>query len=155
MPKAATKKTASAPRLFVGLALLLAGIGFIAFGIRGITENRAFIKTPKQLLRAEVVDTDEAREKGLSGRDGLDKNRAMLFVFDAVEKHGFWMKDMKFAIDIVWLDENKKIVSVKENAEPASYPDTFYPSEPAKYVIEVMAGRAHELEMKTSTTLSW
>jgi uncharacterized membrane protein (UPF0127 family) len=63
----------------------------------------------------------------------------MLFVFDAPQRQGFWMKDMKFAIDIVWLDESKSIVHIESNVLPSSYPQIYRPDARAKYVIEFHA----------------
>lgn len=64
----------------------------------------------------------------------------MLFVFEKADYHSFWMKDMKFAIDIIWIDEDKKITDITHNATPGTYPEIFKPSLPAKYVLEVMSG---------------
>lgn len=88
----------------------------------------------------EKVDTDAARQKGLSGRDSLPSNAAMLFIFDTDDHWGIWMKDMKFPIDIIWLDKDYTVVDIKENASPESYPDVFRPRVPARYVLEVNAG---------------
>ena len=67
----------------------------------------------------------------------------MLFVFDKPEKHSFWMKDMKFPINIIWLDSHGKVVHIEENLEPCplapicpSYP----PSADSQYVLETVAG---------------
>ena len=73
----------------------------------------------------------------MSNREKLPANAGMLFVFDQPDYHSFWMKDMLFAIDIIWIDENKKIVDITHNAEPESYPKIFQPSSPAQYVLEV------------------
>ena len=66
----------------------------------------------------------------------------MLFVFDTDDTWGIWMKDMQFAIDIVWINAEGVVVSVKAAASPSSYPEAFYPSAPARYVLEVPAGYA-------------
>ncbi len=73
----------------------------------------------------------------MSNREKLAENQGMLFVFDQPDYYSFWMKDMQFAIDIIWIDENKKIVDITQNAESESYPKTFQPSSPAQYVLEV------------------
>lgn len=92
---------------------------------------------------AEIARTESERAKGLSGRDGLASNKAMLFVFEADGYHGFWMKDMKFAIDIVWLDSNKKVVHIERNVPPHSVPrQSYWPPELARYVLELAAGQA-------------
>lgn len=90
---------------------------------------------------AMVVSTPEAREKGLSGKDKLGRNQAMLFEYPGINASCIWMKDMKFAIDIIWLDGNKRVVTTKSNATPDSYPETFCASSNnAQYVLEVPKG---------------
>src|SRR5215203_893119 len=62
------------------------------------------------VLVADISVTNEQRTKGLSVKDGLAENEAMLFVFDNEAEHTFWMKDMKFPIDIIWIDSDKTII---------------------------------------------
>lgn len=87
-----------------------------------------------------VADTKEERSKGLSGRAGLDARQGMLFVFPENDQHGIWMKDMKFPIDIIWISENLRIVDIKRDASPDSYPESFTNVRPARYVLELSAG---------------
>jgi len=89
---------------------------------------------------AMVVSTPEAREKGLSGKDKLGRNQAMFFVFEKPEIVSIWMKDMKFPIDIIWIDENLHVIYIKEKATPESFPEIFNPPSEAMYVLEVNAG---------------
>ena len=77
--------------------------------------------------------------QGLSGRDGLGVNEGMLFAFDEPGTHGFWMKDMKFPIDIIWIS-NSEVIYVLSNLNPDSYPTIFSPPEPVSQVLEVKAG---------------
>ena len=56
-------------------------------------------------LQVDLALTDEEKARGLSGRESLDEDEGMLFVFDVPGNYGFWMKDMNFAIDIIWLNE--------------------------------------------------
>ena len=106
-------------------------------------------------LNAEIVDTPESRQKGLSVKDCLDDSSAMLFVFDSSDQHGFWMKDMKFSIDIIWLDQDKRVVDIKPDASPSTYPEVFYPSGTSKYVLETKPGLAKSAGVKIGTQLSW
>ena len=96
-------------------------------------------------ITVEKADTEAARERGLSGRASLAPDTGMLFVFEYSQIRGFWMKDMRFPIDIVWADETGKVVTIAENLSPDSYPQTFYPTSSALYVLEVPAGfvKAH------------
>ena len=96
-------------------------------------------------LNIEIVDTDATREQGLSGKDGLAENEGMLFVFDTEGYYGFWIKDMKFAIDIAWLNKDKKITHIEKNVSPETYPKIFYAFKTdapvlSLYVLETSSG---------------
>lgn len=88
----------------------------------------------------EVATTPAERELGLSNRDSLKDGTGMLFVFDPPKQVGFWMKDMRFSLDMVFADSNGIILNIAHNAEPASYPNVFPSAGPAMYVLEVPAG---------------
>ena len=90
-------------------------------------------------ISARVADTDNTRKLGLSYFNSLPDGQGMLFVFPQVGTYSFWMKDMNFALDIIWVDENFEIIDRILNALPSSYPKTFTPSGPARYVIELPA----------------
>ncbi len=92
------------------------------------------------LLKATVAATLEERVKGLSGRTDLEKGEALLMVFEESGFHSIWMKEMNFSIDIIWLDKEKMVVDFKKNVDPKTYPETFSPSFPARYVLETEAG---------------
>lgn len=98
------------------------------------------IRVGGALISAEIAETPEKRALGLSGRKTLGKNEGMLFVFDEPGIYSFWMKDMLFPIDIIWLDEGFRVVAIAENAAPSSFPNLFTPSSPAQYVLEVPSG---------------
>lgn len=91
-------------------------------------------------LYVELADTPEKRAQGLSGRKELNHDRGILFVFDKSDAYSFWMKDMNFPIDIIWIGEDLKIADITRNVNPESYPKTFQPKKSAKYVLEVNAG---------------
>ncbi|MBX4189256.1 DUF192 domain-containing protein [Candidatus Parcubacteria bacterium] len=91
-------------------------------------------------LHLEVADTEVLRSQGLSGRKGLPSNTGMLFIFETPGKYGFWMKDMKFALDMVWISPEKKIVAIDRDVRPESYPQALYPPQDVSYVVEVPAG---------------
>ncbi|MEK7581448.1 MAG: DUF192 domain-containing protein [Patescibacteria group bacterium] len=96
---------------------------------------------------ATVATTPDQRKKGLANLDSLPLNSAMLFVFDHKDSYAIWMKDMRFAIDIIWIDENKKIVDIAQNVAPEPKKKdreltVYRPKADAKYVLEVNAGLA-------------
>lgn len=94
------------------------------------------------------------RAQGLSGRRSLAKNSGLLFVFDSPDKHGFWMKDMNFPIDIMWIDAQMKIVHIESNVSPKTYPKTFFPPTPDRFVLETPAGslKSHNISEGDTVT---
>ncbi len=96
----------------------------------------------------EVATTPAEQQQGLSGRENLPANHAMLFVFSADGQDCFWMKDMHFPLDIIWLSSQKQVVTIKENALPSSYPESFCPNQPARYVVEANAGTVSKTGLK-------
>lgn len=99
--------------------------------------DRAFIVT--------VVISPEARRRGLSGKPELRTGTGLLFIFDTLSYQSMWMPDMKFPLDIVWLDENLNIVNITYNATPCESADdcpSYYSVNLVKYAIEMVAGEA-------------
>jgi len=89
---------------------------------------------------ASVARIEEEKRQGLSGTSELPAGLVKLFDFEAEDQWGIWMKDMNYAIDIVWLDSEKTVVHIEEDVSPDTYPDVFKSSVPARYVIELQAG---------------
>ena len=88
----------------------------------------------------EVVDTEEKRTLGLSGRESLLPEYGMLFVFEEPGHYSFWMKDMNFPIDIVWIDEHRRIIFIIEHVAPETYPEVYVSKQKALYVLELAEG---------------
>lgn len=103
----------------------------------------------------EIAAISQDRIQGLSGRNCLELGSGMLFTYGLSGDYCFWMKDMKFAIDIVWLDDEGVVVTVKDNVSPETYPDSFCPSRPAQYVLEVPAGYAASSGWAEGTRMAW
>lgn len=104
-------------------------------------------------IKVEVADTDEKRNRGLGGRKKLGENEGMIFTFEIPEKYSFWMKDMRFPLDIIWIDERKEIIAISENISPDTYPTSFFPSDPVKYVLEVNASWAKKNRIKIGDSI--
>lgn len=103
-------------------------------------------------LTADVADTMRKRAKGLSGRASLKKDECMLFVFPFPGTYPIWMRGMKFPIDVLWLDEKKHIIDLKENLKQASgFLDfkTYRHKGAAKYAIELNSGFMGKNNVKT------
>jgi uncharacterized membrane protein (UPF0127 family) len=96
----------------------------------------------------EVVDTPGQRAQGLSGRPALKQGTGMLFIFDAEGAYGFWMKEMQFPLDLVWIDSECSVVDLTLGAPPPapgqtqSDLPTYTPNAPVLYVLEINAGEA-------------
>ena len=89
-----------------------------------------------------IADTEQEREQGLSGMVSLGENYGMLFVFDQLGYYKFWMKDMLFPIDIIYLDNTMRIVDIFHRVQPNTYPEIIISHTPAQYVLELNAGEA-------------
>lgn len=106
-------------------------------------------------LKTDVSSTSHERTIGLSKYEKLSEDQAMLFVFERKGLYSFWMRDMKFPIDIIWLDENKTIVSIKENADPIDFPQSYAPETEALYVLETVAGFIEKNNIQKGQNLIW
>ncbi|OGG41214.1 hypothetical protein A2118_03105 [Candidatus Kaiserbacteria bacterium GWA2_50_9] len=105
-------------------------------------------------LRIEYATTTAAREFGLGGRESIALDEGMLFVFLVDDLYGFWMNDMLIPVDIFWLDAQGQVVSIEQDVAPETYPNVFYPTAPARYVLETVAGFAREHNVVIGTPLS-
>ena len=97
---------------------------------------------------AQVAKTKTERTRGLMFRESLENNEAMLFVFEQPSVHSFWMKNCQISLDIVWLDENYKVVAIKANNQPCPEKgecQSINPNVVAKYALEINAGLANQL----------
>ena len=117
-----------------------------------IVYSHATITTSKgEEILVEIADTLKKRSLGLGNRDYLKSGWGMLFVFEKRESHRFWMKDMQFPLDIIWLD-NHRIVHIIPNAKPANSvdkPEVMTSPVPTNFVLEIAAGRSAILGLKT------
>ncbi|MCR4327997.1 MAG: DUF192 domain-containing protein [Patescibacteria group bacterium] len=114
--------------------------------------NVAMLAMGSHQIFVEVADTIPLRAQGLSGRDGLQDGHGMLFVYKDAGNYPFWMKDMKFPLDFVWIRENK-VVGVTDNVpipkgSILSLP-VYYPPENIDAMLEIRAGVAAELGIRT------
>ena len=133
--------------------LLLVGVLVIAWSFITFLHQPApehfqtppILKVGEHNIILEIADTDAKRTQGLSGRTALENNHGMLFIFEEPGKYGFWMKDMLFPIDIVWISADLQVVGVERNVLPESYPQIFYPQTLINYALELNSGEAERL----------
>ena len=152
-------KIISSPITVVGILIILSAIFYFTFNLGSSNQGNNKL-TPKEKtsttvkindvsIRTEIANTPETRTSGLSGRERLEEDQGMLFVFDKSAYHTFWMKDMNFPIDIIWIQDNH-VLDITENIPPEEDKDlTIYkPSEPVKFVLEVNAGFSKKRNFK-------
>lgn len=110
-------------------------IDFTRDGELSIFKNDSLIQT----IEVEFAKNDEERALGLMYRSSMDEHQGMWFIFPEEAPRSFYMRNTEIPLDIIYLDKNKKVVSIAKNARP--YDETSLPSEkPAMYVLEINGG---------------
>lgn len=120
--------------------------------------NKVKITINNVILQADVALSSEEQTKGLSIKDSLNSNEGMIFPYESPRTLSFWMKDMKFPIDILWLDADKKVVHIEEGLQPCSplLPCPSYaPDVQAQYVLETVAGFSSANGITTGTPVEF
>jgi uncharacterized membrane protein (UPF0127 family) len=109
-----------------------------------------------QDIKVELATTPDEQQKGLSGKTNLKENEGMIFVFKNLGNYSFCMKDMNFPIDMIWIGEDLKVIYIKKNALPESYPESFGPEisdKNTKYVLEVVSGFSDKNNLKVGDSV--
>ncbi|RNL85636.1 DUF192 domain-containing protein [Sinomicrobium pectinilyticum] len=105
-------------------------------------------------LEIEIADDEYKIQTGLMYRTAMKENRGMLFIFEDEEPRYFYMKNTNIPLDIIYFDSDKKIVSIRANAEPLN--EKSLPSgEPARYVLEINAGLAEKWGLQTGDYMNF
>ena len=104
-------------------------------------------------LKLDYATTPAARERGLGWRTNVSDDYGMLFVFPKDDTYGFWMKDTLVSLDIFWLDDKGRVIFIASDVATSTFPHVFYPSAPARYVLETAAGFARAYAVATGTPL--
>jgi len=109
-------------------------------------------------ISVEIKDTPETKKQGLSNREKLPQNQGVLFIFNQPAQYGFWMKDMLFNLDFIWIKDNKVVdltenVPAPKNNQP---PVSLKPKSPVNKVLEVNAGfiQKHHIKINNLVKLT-
>lgn len=113
----------------------------------------ADIRIKGKKLHALIADSFVKQMMGLMFRQRMRKDTCMLFIFSREARHGIWMHNMRFPIDIMWLDRSKRVVDFVEMALPTSK-STYRPEKDAKYVLEVNSGFIKRNRIKKGDAVS-
>jgi len=122
------------------------------------TYEQVHVTLNGQILIADISATPEQRVTGLTVKDTLAENEAMLFVFENEAEHRFWMKDMKFPIDIIWMDSDKSVVDIEHNLPPCNAGllcTTYMPDGDSLYVLETVGGLAQKYGVVKGTPVEF
>ena len=115
---------------------------------------KATSDSTKVVLDIEIAKTDYEIQTGLMYRNAMAKNQGMLFVFSDVRERSFYMKNTRIPLDLIFIDENKTIVSFQKNAKPLD--ESSLPSNaPAKYVLEVNGGMADTWKLEVGDVIDF
>jgi uncharacterized membrane protein (UPF0127 family) len=121
--------------------------GFSFLSAKEIVPSPKFVKIGTKVFIVEVARTKAEQEKGLMYRSGLGAGKGMLFVFETVGIHLFWMKDTLIPLDIIWVSQDERIIYIQSMAQPHDK-TILDPKVPAKYVLEINGGLAERYHFK-------
>ena len=140
---------------FLVLGLTVLFIFFGTFVVKNVGQNNPIqnIKIGEKNYNLEVVKSEEDLQKGLSKFEDISDNQGMLFIFDTPGRWNIWMKDMKFNIDIIFLNEKNEVVSLFKNVKFETHENVYQyrryqPDYDSKYVIELKEGEIEKNKIK-------
>lgn len=118
-------------------------------------EQQGIVTIDGQTIYTDLAQDPAQQELGLGNRASLGAHQGMLFIFPTNEIHEFWMKDMSFSIDMVWMSADGTIIYIQPNVAPSTYPDAFGPNQDSRYVLELPANFAadHGINIGDKATL--
>lgn len=127
----------------------------ILLACRGAGADGDTVTLKGQRFAVEIVDSLEEQQRGLMFRDELDADAGMLFVYSAPEDQSFWMKNTRIPLDILFFDNEARYLGAQENVPTCrGDPCPSYPGPaPARYVLEINAGRSAALDLQPGDTL--
>jgi uncharacterized membrane protein (UPF0127 family) len=126
----------------IAIAIIIFSIVSVFYYL--VNEEKTNLTIKETEISVDLAITKEEQIKGLSGRKALPSGTGMLFIYNQPRKVSIWMKDMNFPIDIIWIDDKKQVSYFKKSVSPDTYPESFAPNVPVRYVLEVPAGFVEE-----------
>lgn len=132
--------------LVCGLFVMAASCTHGSGSAKPVADPEVVLRTPGGELhvKVEIARTEPERQRGLMYRTSLEAGRGMIFLFEHPQRLSFWMKNTYIPLDMIFMDEHKKVVYVEENAEPLTL-EARGPQTDTQFVLEVPGGwaRAH------------
>lgn len=138
--------------LLIVAAFVLTGLLVLVAGLFSQFDSYpATVRLGSQTFRANVAKTDQERARGLSGVHNIAEDEALLFVGESDSMNRIWMKDMKIAIDVVWLSRDLRIVHVEKSLQPSSFPTVYSPGRLTRYIVEIPEGSVDKHSIKVGS----
>jgi uncharacterized membrane protein (UPF0127 family) len=106
-------------------------------------------------IKAEIARTESEQARGLMYRQNLDTNSGMLFIYEDEAQRTFWMKNTYVPLDIIFIDKDKKVVSISSNTKPNQTDELYYSKGKSQYVLELNSGKAEELKLKPGNEITF
>ena len=148
-----------------GIAAVIVGVAGVVSLPSEVTLEQAdypmgTITVDDILIQVQIADNEPRRVSGLMFQETLPMDQGMLFVFDEPGTRGMWMLNMQFALDIIWFDENGKVVSIQTDVPPCKTPlevmscdSESVTADNAKYVLEMTSGAVKQYEINQNSQL--
>jgi len=120
---------------------------------------RGTIKVDDKVLEVQIADTEARRVRGLMFQNQMPYSEGMIFVFNESGIYSLWMLNMQFSLDMIWFDENGKVVHIEQNIPPCKSAteimacQSIVPSGNAKYILEVTSGFVKEFGITKDSKL--
>lgn len=136
--------------LVLGTALVMMFLLFMF-----IRPSKATLRSGEVKYSLDIAASESVQQRGLGSKQTLARDEGMLFVFNKPSVRCMWMKDMRFPIDIIWLDSAKKVTYIAANVAPETYPEQYCGDASTKYVVELKAGEAKRTGIDLGKTLKF
>ena len=139
------------------IAIVFCALIIVVIGCNAVrSKDQVCLK--KNCINIEIAKKHVERIRGLQFRESMREDSGMLFIFEESRRHRFWMKDTLIPLDIIWMDQDKRIVHIEHSVPPCplntSCP-SYTPTNPALYVLEVNAGIAKKIGFKEGIKLDF
>jgi uncharacterized membrane protein (UPF0127 family) len=139
-------------KIFIAVASMII-MSFSFWGCQQDYEQKS-IKINNQKIIVDIADTEQKRKLGLGNRESLCNDCGMFFVFDDIKPRTFWMKNMNFDIDIIWIRGNV-VVEISENISHKMQEKEIYSKESVNGVLELPAGSAQKFGISIGNSIHY
>lgn len=128
-------------KLIIGLVAIITVVLLLFFIFRPVNSDPGYVIIDDQIIVVEIADEPLEMQLGLMFRESLPMDHGMLFIFEKEGVHSFWMMNVRFSLDMIWINSDYKVVHVERNVPPCLVGCPLYKSDVlARYVLEVNAG---------------